>query len=415
MPEPSSDIMALRGALAEMQREIKARDKHSDEQDAIINELVLDRDRVQLENAKLRARLAYYENSNSPPSQNSLAWRAKKRARRRERAERGDQQDMKQGRKAGHKGVSHNRRSIRNITYSLEECPNCKSRDITPVCSTAKQVTDIPYLPKAETVTHTVCTYKCTECDTVSASPDRDVIKGTAVGPKLAKYMLRLWSDRVPIRRIAANVRECFDFNACAATVQNTLVAMGAMLEPTAESIRSSMGKSESIHYDETGMSVNGKSRWAWVTTSKESTCIEVMASRGMAVLQKKFPFTDTVAVCDGHGAYHYYPRRQRCWAHPLRESESLILTHPDCTDVHTLHGRLKQLYCTVVDSPQVCDAEHAALVDHTIALADDYAKAGFVRFATKLARAAPYLFTFLLYPGVEPTNNAANASCARL
>ncbi len=47
-------------------------------------------------------------------------------------------------------------------------------------------------------------------------------------------------------------------------------------------------------------------------------------------------------------------------------------------------------------------------LVVETRALAVAFREAGCARFATKLGNASEYLYTFVLYPGMEPTNNLA-------
>ena len=41
--------------------------------------------------------------------------------------------------------------------------------------------------------------------------------------------------------------------------------------------------------------------------------------------------------------------------------------------------------------------------------------KAGLKKFATELRNAAPYLFTFMLYPGMPPTNNAAERGARKV
>ena len=49
---------------------------------------------------------------------------------------------------------------------------------------------------------------------------------------------------------------------------------------------------------------------------------------------------------------------------------------------------------------------QHDILVAETRALAAAFREAGCESFATKLENASEYLYTFILYPGMEPTNN---------
>ena len=49
----------------------------------------------------------------------------------------------------------------------------------------------------------------------------------------------------------------------------------------------------------------------------------------------------------------------------------------------------------------------HARLVSAAKDLAGEHKKAGREKFGGKMERAADQLFTFTLYPGLDPTNNA--------
>ena len=115
--------------------------------------------------------------------------------------------------------------------------------------------------------------------------------------------------------------------------------------------------------------------------------------------------------MCDGYSAYLYYDKRQRCWSHILRDSRHLCESHRDCADVHVLHGRLKRLYDEAVGLRRLgleASAPHEPRMRRrAMEIAAAYRHAGF-GFGNTLANAAPCLFTFMVYPGVEPTNNAA-------
>ena len=132
------------------------------------------------------------------------------------------------------------------------------------------------------------------------------------------------------------------------AAVQHMLVASAIKLEPAAEQIRVDLGESDANHYDETGVSLNGKPSWTFdgVANSEKgkwSVVIVAAASRGRAVLDAYFINWRTIpATIDGLSIYEPIGIRQWCMAHLLCESRCASRGYRQS---HVLHVRLKGLY----------------------------------------------------------------------
>ncbi len=87
--------------------------------------------KLEQEIAELKRRLSLYENSNSPPSKNSLLYREMRDKRREERQGAGGAPAFKKpGRKDGHEGVTQIFKPTGQVVHSMERCPRCDSTEL---------------------------------------------------------------------------------------------------------------------------------------------------------------------------------------------------------------------------------------------------------------------------------------------
>ena len=91
--------------------------------------------------SELKARLAYHDNSNSPPSQGSLQYKERKKIRQKHNASKGQKTP---GREKGHEGVSCKRKSDRTVTRRRSKCAGCGSEDLTHKFSHSKITIEVP-------------------------------------------------------------------------------------------------------------------------------------------------------------------------------------------------------------------------------------------------------------------------------
>ena len=140
---------------------------------------------------------------------------------------------------------------------------------------------------------------------------------------------------------------------------------------------------------------------------------VRLASSRGGAVFEEHFEYRIRAAnTTDGYVVYDVILVRQRCFAHILRDAKQLSWSK-EKTDAE-LHRRLLGLYdkAKSLTNPGGALADprarenYAMLVSAVKELAGDYKKAGREKFGGKLERAADHLFTFILHPGLDPTNN---------
>lgn len=418
-----SEMMRLVGRSAALEEQVRLmRDellKAVDgikKRDAVIEKLTRANEDLALKLAERERRLALYENSNTPPSEESVIQKHEKRKRRQQLKAEGDSgtKPKKPGRKEGHKGASHSRKSDGKVYNTPGKCDHCGSKNLVVSRNNPIQRTDIePIVVHTITIVNQEC--ECLDCGQATV-PKTGQTPGTSFGPNLQKTVLRLWEDNVPVWRIARFVGEMIGERISAAAVQNCLKACSKRLEPAAEEIKKSVAEAEFVNIDETRVWKRGKMCHAWIFATMYAMWFLIAGSRGSAVLDVHFPYPSAKVGCDGYVVYDRFQVRQRCWAHILRKAEFLV-SHTDNRDeARVLYLLLSQLFTHAKSlAAKNIVSMHDHLVQETVGLADRYDKAGLKKFATELRNAAPYLFTFMLYPGMPPTNNAAERGARKV
>ena len=139
-------------------------------------------------------------------------------------------QTTKPGRKAGHKGVSHHRKSSRTVHYVPDSCSKCGSTDIAAGrIADMKQVTDIPFIPQAETVSHITHDGTCSRCGTTTTTTKATslyadgvgmAVRGTSIGPILASKIVQMWHHNMSIGGITDMLGDTFGAKLSKAAVQ---------------------------------------------------------------------------------------------------------------------------------------------------------------------------------------------------
>lgn len=366
---------------------------------------------------ELKKRLAYYENPNSPPSSNSLLWREQKKQRR-EAAKNccnSGSTPSRPGRKEGHEGVSHSFKPTSTVVHAAERCTKCGSADISLLHHESRPVVEIPE-PQPYTVTqHVIRHYRCNSCGTEIKPDAAGMPKHGDLGKNLLSVITMLWSEaRLPVRKICGILKAVYGLDLSAACINNTLVRVSESLQTFVDRVLEGVCRSRSAGFDETSMPVNGKNAWVW-TSVVPGKCafIAVEKSRGSKVLEKYFPEFDGVAVCDGWKPYGIFGRQQRCWAHIIREANTLAMkTGQD--GARELATSLAAFYRNTKAALEEHPPPNRSLYLRSIhafrkMVGKSYGSdADVQRFIAKLRNAGKRLFTFVMHPCVDSTNNAA-------
>ena len=403
----NSDVKILRDELAKMIAEIKKRDTVIEELTRIVEEGKKTMAELIMEIDMLKRRLIIYENPHAPPSHGSVPVQQKK-TRSAKRTKPSEQIEDKAagtpGRKPGHTGVSHRRRSKEAVHHRPDKCSKCGGASISDVRTTTKQIIDIPEMPEATVVTHVSHQRVCSDCETVTI-PKLPGIRGTSLGPNLLAFLTSVWGKAVSVGNVTTLLNDTFGTGLCKTTVTHALVAASGMLQKTAGEINTSLSESQYIKMNETPIRFNGKRQYVWACIEDEGVAVTI-GTRSAAEIDCHFPYYDKPITCDGYQAYNVFRTRQCCWAHMLRESEFIMYDKKTNPTAAMLHHKLQELYHEAkLEPPDISDAHQMELVCRARSVAKAYVGLD-DGFSILLGNAAPDLFTFIRYPGMEPTNN---------
>ncbi len=316
----------------------------------------------------------------------------------------------KPGRKKRHKGVSHSFKATETIEHKMDGCNRCGSSMINFSHHEHRIIVDVPK-PEPYTVTlHKISTYDCSSCGIVK--PDADIPEHGDLGKNLLSLITTLYFEaRLPPRRIRSTLSAVYGLELSAACINSALVNVSESLQPLVDGVREEINRADNAGFDETSMPVNGTNAWAWVAVTEQCAFITVEHSRGADVLEKHFKQFDGIAIVDGWKAYNIFDRQQRCWAHIIREADTLALRTED-TRTKDLASSLKMLYHDIKAGlkehpPPNWSLYLRALKRFRRIVRKRYGEIDAKKFVEKLRNAGRRLFTFIMH-NVQSTNNDA-------
>jgi transposase len=269
----------------------------------------------------------------------------------------------------------------------------------------------------------------CARCGIAVASRHPEQVS-TAIGAaavSLGPRAKALASDLkhrlgVPYRKIADLFRTAFDLEVSAGALQQADVRLAEKARPLYAELIEALRRTVYVHADETGWRVGALSAWLWVFTGEQITVYTIERRRSheviLQILGEEF---EGVLVSDCFVAYDHHRLRdwlhQKCFAHLLKDLSALAETD-NATAVRFAQAVARVLRAALVLASQrettpaelfrqrlrEIEAELDRLLEEPLRSRHLEAQ----RMYKRLHRQRDRLFTFVLSPGLDATNNAA-------
>jgi len=356
---------------------------------------------------ELEARLAKYENPHTPPSLRRGG---------KGRQEQNEGGLGKPGQKIGHEGVTRpHAKPDRQVEVTADRCPDCGTGLGNPIRIESKIVEEIPEPQPVIVTEYKIAHYRCPRCRKEVAANDANCpIEGRFGNNIIAQATLLKYEDRLPHRKIQDALGRMYGLDISPATILDLTRRAADAVQSQYDMILDRIRNASIVYIDETSIDVQGELHWIWIFTTPSEIFVVIRKSRGMKVLMevltRKF---SGIIVCDGWKPYPKFTKRiQRCWAHLLRESKDLA---EKIEEAIPLHKALTQLYQELNDKlkgdppPEVRrELWQEARATLQQLLNRDYASDKVRKLIGKISNGFDYWFTFIIHPGVEPTNNRA-------
>lgn len=301
-------------------------------------------------------------------------------------------------------------------TLTLNRCPHCGTGLGRPVSERVRYVEDI-IPPRAHVTRYRIQRHFCPRCHKLVEAKPIDVLPGHRLGIRLMAYVVWLREElRLPVNLIQRYLNRA-GLKLSQGEIEHITREMAERLSPLYLGYREALRGGEAVNIDETGMRVGGKNEWLWVGVRRDpaTAVFQVEGSRSSRVLEELLgEGFDGVVGSDFYSAYNVREgRKQRCWAHLLRATREL-----EGEEGRELHRELKRIFgeasrWVAVERSRAPPGEWLERARGWEEQVQELARRGWTdpgcrRIAKRLKKHVGELFTFVVCPGVEATNNAA-------
>jgi transposase len=269
---------------------------------------------------QLQARLhTDSHNSSKPPSSDGPAHRPYVKRKKSTR---------KPGGQSGHEGTTLKRVSCPDsvVPHPVERCSRCGTslRYQAAEGYEAHQVFDVPPI-RVQVTEHRAEIKSCPVCGR------RCVAEFPSDAQRVVQYGVRLCSIAVylkdhaliPFERNAQLIEDLFGVHLSAGTLANMEQECAQQLQPIEEQLRDAVRTAEVVHFDETGIRIEGKLAWLHSASTANATYYRVHARRGVEAIEAIgiLPAFGGIAVHDAWASYFGYEALHAlCNAHHVRE-----------------------------------------------------------------------------------------------
>ena len=403
----------LAAALAENERMAKLLDELREENAALKRKNAA----LTQENITLRDRLNQNSaNSNQPPSQDSPFQEPPKPA-----APGASDKAKVQKSRPYHKGARQRLLEPDEVIPCLPgPCPSCGSLecvDLRECACEPHQWIELRQDP-IWVVHYRRMAGRCPQC---GKRVKGRVPKGyeTGYGPRLTALIAMLNAGMaVSRRKIEEGLNDVFGIPISQGAIDKCIKRAAGAIEPHYEAIGRAVRASPVNHVDETTWRQHGPAGkallWLWVLVNRFASFFRLAPSRKAEEFEALRGGWVGTLVSDDYAVYRSWEYgRQTCLAHLIRAAQGLSESGDKRAAACGRWG-LKELSRLVRMSPTEISlgewrAFYARFCRYIAKYRDAAGKAG--AFVRRLEREFPELITFLVVPGVEPTNNLAERS----
>jgi transposase len=274
-----------------------------------------------------------------------------------------------------------------------------------PIGYRIKTIIDFPDKP-IQTIEHRFMQYKDPKTGEIVEAKSN--LPNNIYGKNLQSVVVMLKNLTNSHIKIADFIQELGAPSFSHRTVQNIAMKYIFALEPEQKKILSEIKKESYIHSDETGFREDGINKYVWGIFTKIRVVFMAGKSRARKHFKKLIFCFNGVLVVDGYSVYDFYPLKQRCWAHLIRDFKELAKENHEI-DIQfrrllILYDKLKELNTGPPNEHEIkkvkWELNDIVTCLHTIK--------GASKLETLIKNGGDDWFTALYYPDVPLHNNHA-------
>ncbi|MHB1793837.1 MAG: IS66 family transposase [Acidobacteriaceae bacterium] len=284
------------------------------------------------------------------------------------------------------------------------------------------QVTELPPI-QPYVIEYQCHQVSCPHCGETTQAPLPAQVQGQFAPQLMALIAYLTVVCRMPRRVLESFLEEALNISVSLGSTQNIWQRVSAAVAQPCQELEEQLKQETVLNSDETGWRSHGQRRYLWALVARAFVFHTVAQTRSSEVLIHLLGAVFAGILCsDRCSAYFKYQkgRAQLCWAHLKRDilgiQDFAKTTEAErfARDALALYAHLFRLWRkfqgNLITRDQL-EKRSLRLQKDWFALAErhlDSEDRAVCDLATALFQHSDRLFTFLQYPGVEPTNNAA-------
>jgi transposase len=327
----------------------------------------------------------------------------------------------KRGPPFGHKGTSRKKpvKADKTVVLTLETCPCCGGELEEVDAEQERFVEEIVPIPVI-VIKYIIKRGYCKRCKRVVYPDVPETIGNHHFGIHFLLYITYLrYSMNLPENKIATLLNDTYDAHVSVGTVVDYLKKAAELFGDEYERIKKEMRESRICNYDDTGQRVNGENRWLWTFLSKEATLFLTRKNRGKKVVVEVLGEDyDGVSTQDFYPSFDGAPgRKQKCWSHLIVDARKLVEKKQPPPESLEFYEGISQIYENAKEAEKMLKTSedrnrvYSDFIERLEKFVTREGKWEHYKVKKLAKRAFKYrkeLFTFIIVPGVEPTNNVA-------
>ena len=168
-------------------------------------------------------------------------------------------------------------------------------------------------------------------------------------GNNLNSLIVNLSMDGLSADHIHKTIGNIFGIPLSQGTVINKIQKCAELVSPVMSKIKDKLIQSSILNFDETGVRVEGKTKWVHSSSNKQFTYLTLSEYRGKIGMEENgvLPLFKGIAVHDCWKPYWKFPdvKHGICGVHILRELVGVIENHPEQKWPKMFQDMLNELY----------------------------------------------------------------------
>ena len=312
----------------------------------------------------------------------------------------------------------------RTENVSLDACPNCGSKDLSPCAEIEEHTQEDIVLTEPQVTLYRKHVYWCKNCGKKVRGRGQDELPGSPIGPvtKSIADFLR-YKIKVTQHDIVRIFKGLFQLSVTEGAVQGFHTQTRQKAKRLHEQLKQRLKAEPSVHADETGAPINGTNGYTWLFGSKRIVLYDTGLSRGGKVVEYILGTDyDGILSTDSYSGYNRISTqaKQKCLVHLDRDLKKLLVNAKEGDPVFTWARRLRAFFLEArahynayhagtLTQPQLREAS-GRFQRELLSFVQLHASAPDIRRLSKrLLKQQHELLTFLDFPDkVSPDNNYA-------